>query len=80
MKKVIFTIDKMELCLGIGWKPMPEIRDNLKHDIRIKELWKDYEYVTYTMTKFYDNRGMDSHRNSFADVEVSVEINSKDKS
>ena len=75
-----FTIVNLELCLGIGQKPIPEAISYLRSiDPIRKYLWLRKklclnEFYLLNMTHFQDNIGRDKHKNSFGTFEITINL------
>ena len=75
-----FTIVNLELCLGIGEKPIPEAISYLrsidpirKYLLLRKQLYLN-EFYLLNMTHFQDNIGRDKHTNSFGTFEITINL------
>ena len=75
-----FTIVNLELCLGIGQKPIPEAISYLrsidpirKYLLLRKQLYLN-EFYLLNMTHFQDNIGRDKHTNSFGTFEITINL------
>ena len=75
-----FTIVNLELCLGIGQKPIPKAISYLRSiDPIRKYLWLRKqlylnEFYLLNMTHFQDNIGRDNHKNSFGTFEITINL------
>ena len=75
-----FTIINLELCLGIGQKPVPTAVQYLRSiDPMRKYLWlrkklKLNEFYSLDMTHFQDNSCRDQHKNSFGTFEITINL------
>ena len=75
-----FTIINLELCLGIGQKPVPTAVQYLRSiDPMKKYLWlrkklKLNEFYSLDMTHFQDNSCRDQHKNSFGTFEITINL------
>ena len=75
-----FTVVNLELCLGIGQKPIPTTTQYLRSiDPMRKYLWLRKklclnEYYLLNMTHFQDNIGRDQHKNSFGTFEITINL------
>ena len=75
-----YKIVNLELCLGIGQKPIPEAKKYLIHINPMREylsLRKKLclnEYYLLNMTHFQDNIGRDQHKNSFGTFEITINL------
>lgn len=75
-----FTIVNLELCLGIGQKPIPTAIQYLRSiDPMRKYLWLRKqlnlnEFYSLNMSHFQDNIGRDNHKNSFGTFEIGINL------
>ena len=75
-----FTIVNLELCLGIGQKPIPKAISYLRSiDPIRKYLWLRKqlylnEFYLLNMTHFQDNIGRANHKNSFGTFEITINL------
>lgn len=75
-----FTVVNLELCLGIGEKPIPTATQYLRSiDPMRKYLWLRKklnlnEFYLLNMTHFQDNSCRDQHKNSFGTFEITINL------